>query len=101
MCKLLYNMLHKRRALPMQTQSISDVRNELTRYPGRFRKRPEAVEITQRGRPVMALLPWELYESLVETLEVLADEKLTKALRRSLSEIRRGKTYSMEEVEKR
>jgi len=82
----------------MTTLSISEVRNNLTRYPRRFLKEPEAVEITQRGRPVMALLPWELYESLLETMEILGDEKLMKTLRQSAKDVRRGKTYSSEEV---
>ena len=84
-----------------QTLSISEVRNSLTRFPIRFQRNPAAIEVTQRGRPVMALLPWDLYESLIETLEVMGDEKLMKALRASVREIKAGKTYSSEEVERR
>ena len=45
-------------------------------------------------------MPWDLYDSIVETLEILSDQKLMKALRRSLQEARKGKTYSMEQVKK-
>jgi prevent-host-death family protein len=84
-----------------QTLSISEVRNALTRFPARFQKEPAAIEVTQRGRPVMALLPWDLYESLVETLEVMGDAKLMRALRTSAKQIKAGKTHSTEEVERR
>jgi prevent-host-death family protein len=84
-----------------KTMTISEARKTLTRLPGRFHKEPGALEITQRGRPVMALLPWEMYESLLETLEILADRELAVALRRSARQIKRGKTYSTEEVERR
>jgi len=56
------------------------------------------VRAYRRGRPVLALLPWELYESLVETLEVLGDQDLMKALRRSLTEARAGRTIPWEKV---
>ena len=46
----------------------------------------------------MALLPWELYESLLETLEILADEQVMNALRKSAGDIKRGKSYTTEEV---
>jgi len=81
--------------------TISEVRNNLTRLPARFMKEPVAIEITRRGRPVMALLPWDLYESLVETLDVLADEEVVKALRRSVRDIRKGKTHSTAEIERK
>ena len=46
-------------------------------------------------------MPWELYDSITETLEILGDEKLMKTLRKSLREARKGRTYSMAEVKKR
>lgn len=84
-----------------KTLSISEVRNNLTKFPGRFGREPETIEITQRGRPVMALLPWEQYEGLVETLEVMSDAGLMRALRRSLKDIRRGRIYTSAEVKKK
>jgi prevent-host-death family protein len=51
----------------------------------------EVVGITRRGRPVMALLSAELYESLVETLDLLGDEAEAARLRRALREVKGGK----------
>jgi prevent-host-death family protein len=85
-----------------KTLSITQVRSQLLGLADEL-NRPTAtwaVAVTKRGRPVLALLPWELYESLVETLEILGDQDLMKALRRSLKEARAGKTVPLEKVKR-
>ena len=59
-----------------------------------------AVAVTKRGKPVLALLPWDLYESLVETLEILGDQTLMGALRKSIKEARAGRTIPWEKVKR-
>ena len=77
---------------------ITHTRDELTSLPNRLAKEPGAVAVTQRGEPVLAILPWELYESLEETLAILGDEELMTALRQSLAEAAAGRTVPWEEV---
>ncbi len=86
-----------------ETLSMMEARAKLTGLPEEFQRNPEtgAVTVTRRGKPVLAVMPWELYDSIVETLEVLSDEKLMKALRKSLREVRKGKTFSTAEVRRR
>jgi prevent-host-death family protein len=79
---------------------ITTARHELTSLPERLEKDPSAVAITRRGRPVLAVLPWELYETLLETLEVLGDPELMETLRRSLQELQHGEAISWEEAER-
>jgi PHD/YefM family antitoxin component YafN of YafNO toxin-antitoxin module len=50
---------------------------------------------------VLALLPWELYESILETLEVLSDPETTAALQSSLEDIRKGRLVGHEAARKR
>ena len=45
-------------------------------------------------------MPWDLYESIVETLEILGDQNLMAALRKGIKDIEEGRTYSMDEIEK-
>ena len=47
---------------------ITEARHELTSLPERLAKTPGAVAVTRRGKAVLAIMPWDLYESLVETL---------------------------------
>jgi antitoxin YefM len=79
---------------------ITTARHELTSLPERLEKDPGAVTITRRGKPVLAVLPWEMYETLLETLEVLGDQELMETLRRSLQELQHGQAIAWEEAER-
>ena len=80
--------------------TITEARSQLLELAEQLNRPPatEAVTVTKRGKPVLAVMPHEFYESLVETLEVLGDEALMQALRRSLKEVRTGKTIRWEKV---
>ena len=86
-----------------ETLSMMEARAKLTGLPEEFDRNPEtgAVTVTRRGKPVLAVMPWELYDSITETLEILSDKGLMKALRKGLQEARKGKTYSIAEVGKK
>lgn len=77
---------------------MTEARHELTSLPERLAKEPGAVAVTRRGKPVLALMPWEFYESLVETLEILGDEELMAALRQGIKEMKEGKGIPWEEA---
>lgn len=79
---------------------ITVARHEITSLPKRLAKEPGAVAVTRRGKPVLAIMPWDLYESIVETLEIMGDKDLMAALRQGLKDIAEGRTYSMEEIER-
>ena len=83
-----------------KTLTITEARSQLLELAEQLNRPPatETVTVTKRGKPVLAVLSHEFYESLVETLEVLADATLTQALRRSLKEVRTGKTIPWEKV---
>lgn len=86
-----------------ETLTITEARERFTRLPEEFAKRPRlgAVKITRRKEPVMALMPWELYESLIETIDVMADERLMRALRDSLADIEAGRVLTLDQVGER
>jgi antitoxin YefM len=81
---------------------IIEARNKLTSLPEEFARDPEAsaVAVTRRGTPVLAVMPWELYESIVETLEILSDEKLTTDLRQGVREAGQEKGIPWEQLKK-
>ena len=72
-----------------RTIPITQARHELSRLPEEFATSgtSDAVAITRRGKPVLAVLSWDMYDSLVETLEILGDEDLMAALRQSIKEM--------------
>lgn len=70
--------------------------------PEKLARGPErTVTITRRGQPVLAVISWELYESIVETLDVLSEPELVAALRDSVEDIKHGRLLSHEEVGRR
>jgi prevent-host-death family protein len=79
---------------------ITEARHELTSLPERLAKEPGAVAVTRRGKPVLAVMPWELYQSIAETLEIMGDEDLMAALRKSVKEAEEGKVIPWERVKK-
>jgi antitoxin YefM len=83
-----------------RTMPIVEARNKLTSLPEQLELEPEtgAIAITRRGRPVLAVMSWELYESLVETLEILGDEEMMTALRQGIKDAEEGRTISWEDV---
>ena len=83
----------------MTQLTISEARKEFLDLPEKLACEPErAVIVTRRGQPVLAVLPWEFYESLVETLEVLSEPELVAELRGSIKDIERGRLLSHKEV---
>ena len=87
--------------MPMPIQMpIIKARDRLTSLPEELAEEPGAIAVTRRGEPVLAILPWELYESIVETLEILSDEGLMAALRQSIKEVSEGKAVSWDRAKK-
>ena len=79
---------------------ITTARHEITSLPERLEKDPGAVAITRRGKPVLAVMPWELYEALMETIEILGDVELITALRQSIKEVEAGKGIPWEDAKR-
>jgi prevent-host-death family protein len=80
--------------------SIIEARKKLTNIPELFEQEVDldVVAVTRRGKPVMAIMPWELYEALEETLEILGDEALMMQLRKSIEELKAGQLIPWEET---
>ena len=87
------------KSLVCETLSVSAARQHLTQLPEMLAKKDlTALAVTRRGEPVLAIMPWALFESITETLEILGDEKLMAALRESIEAIKAGRTYTSEQA---
>ena len=84
-----------------RTLPIVEARRQLTSLPETLVRdnQIDVMAITRRGKPVLAVMPWELYESITETLEVTADQALMEQLRQSLAEIEKGAGIPWEEAQ--
>ncbi len=84
----------------LRTIPITEARDEMTSLPERLAEEQETVAVTRRGKPVLALMPWELYETIIETLEIMGDEALMSTLKKSVQEAKTNQVISWDEAEK-
>lgn len=77
--------------------SLSEARAQINAIS----ENPEEVIITKQGEPVLTILPFELYEALMETLEITCDEKILALLQADTAALQADtpmKTKSIEQV---
>ena len=77
---------------------IVKARAMLTQLPELLSVENRAVALTRRGKPVLALMPWELFESIVETMAIMGDAEMMETLRRSIRDVQEGNLVSIDEV---
>ena len=58
----------------------------------------DAIAITKNGVPEAVLLSMKKFEGLLETLEILSDEKSMKSIRKSIREAQTGKWVDIDKV---
>ncbi len=46
----------------------------------------------------MAMMPWDLFESITETMDIMGDSDLMTALRQSIEDVRARRLISLEQV---
>ncbi|MBZ8182788.1 type II toxin-antitoxin system Phd/YefM family antitoxin [Oscillatoria salina] len=78
--------------------NLASERQRLLELPEKLDNEP--IIITDQGKPVMVALRYEQYESLIETINILADEEFANQLKKGIKEDREGKTVSWEEAKK-
>ena len=76
-----------------ETEQISIVkaRAMLTQLPERLAAENRAVALTRYGKPVLAVMSWDLFESITETMEIMGDSDMMAALRRGIRDVQEGR----------
>ena len=86
----------------MKTVSLTEARNRLLQLAEEIKKNPALiVKVVKHGSGVLTLMSSDLHDSLVETLEVLAEEDTSAKLRRALQEIQQGKGIPWKKAKRR
>ena len=80
--------------------SLKELRPDLPKVIERIDGKLDRYVITRRGKPVAVMLGVDDYESLMETLDILADPRAMAGLRRGEEDIRKGRTRPWAEVKK-
>ena len=75
---------------------FTEARSHLTELLDELEDRHEHVLITRNGRPSAVLLSAEEFAALEETLEIVQDEELMEALKRSAKDVEEGDLVPLE-----
>lgn len=82
----------------MTTVTLSEAKAQLARLVKELEELGEPIVITRSGHPAGVLLSLDEYEGLLETLEILADEELSSALKAGLEDVKAGRVIGHDEV---
>ena len=77
---------------------ITRARDLLTKLPEQLENQQKAIALTRHGKPVLALMPWDFYDAIQETLEIMGDPQLLASMRRGIQEVAEGRAIPWEEA---
>lgn len=84
----------------IKTVTISEARQNLPTLVNRAKKVMEEYIITVNGKPQAIIMSVDEFESWKETLEIMSDKKLMKAIRQGEKDVKEGRVYDWEDVKK-
>ena len=84
----------------IKTLPISKAREELPTLVDKAKKNLDEFIITVNGTPAAVLMSHDEYESLKETLDIMSDPGLMKAIKEGEEDIKNGNVITLEELEK-
>ncbi|MCB9800461.1 MAG: type II toxin-antitoxin system Phd/YefM family antitoxin [Candidatus Omnitrophica bacterium] len=85
----------------IHTITLKALRPDLPKVVEDIGKKWERYIVTKHGKPSVVMISVEDYESLMETLDILADPEAVKGLKKGEEELRKGKTRSWQEIKNR
>ena len=77
---------------------VTKAKTSLLEIIRKIERSDDAIAITKNGVPEAVLLSMKKFEGLLETVEILSDEKTMKSIKRSLTEAQQGKWLEFDEV---
>ena len=81
-----------------EQMSIAKARAMMSQLPEILNSENQAMAVTRRGKPVMVMMSWDLFESIMETMDIMGDPDLMAALRLSIEDIRADRLIPLEQV---
>lgn len=82
----------------MTTVPLAEARAHLSRWVDEAVRTHQRVEITRNGSRSAVLIGSDDYDSLMETLDILADARLVAEIGVALREAREGQVHTLDDV---
>lgn len=86
------------RILYMNTISLADARADFSRIVETAATTHERFDVTKNGERAVVIMSADDYDSLIETLEILADRELMADIEAAKEDLKAGRTFSLDEV---
>jgi len=77
---------------------VTKAKNELLDLIRNVKDSDDTIAITKNGIPEAVLISMKKFDGLLETLDILSDEKAMKSIRKSIKEAENGMWLDMNEV---
>ena len=84
----------------IQTLPITKAREKLTNLVENAKKRLDEYVITVNGTPAAVIVSVAEYESWKETMEIMADPELLKAIKEGEEDIKKGRYITLDQLKK-
>ena len=83
----------------VKLMSISETRRKITSLEDEL-SYDDTISVTNHGKEVFALLRWDTYESIAETLEIISDEEAFTELKDGIAQIANNQLVDFDEFVK-
>jgi PHD/YefM family antitoxin component YafN of YafNO toxin-antitoxin module len=80
----------------VKQMSISETRKRITSLESEL-SYDDTISITNHGKEVFALLRWDTYESIAETLEILNDDKYYEMLKEGIQQVKNNELIDFDD----
>jgi prevent-host-death family protein len=77
---------------------VTRAKAELLELVRKIEGSDDAIAITKNGVPEAVLISMKKFKGLLESLEILSDEKAMKSIRKSIKEAQKGEWIDFDEV---
>jgi len=77
---------------------VTRVKRELLEILKSMEEEYSTITMTRNGEPVGVMMTPDRYEALLETIEILGDNKILQTLRTSQKDFKSGRVYTHDEV---
>ena len=82
----------------MTSIPLAEARAQLSRLVDEAVRTHERIEVTRNGRRAAVILSADDYDTLLETLDVLADAELVREITQAQAEADRGEVFNLDDV---
>jgi antitoxin YefM len=93
--------IEKVKTMPERFLTVTEAKKSLCELVRETDETFDRIIITRDGHPAAVLLAYDDYDGMQETIEIMSDPELVKAIREGEEDIRAGRVVSLEELDRK